>query len=77
MTQLQNLATHLLDGKSITPMEAKEVYGITRLAARIHEIRCFTKTEIRSELFHDEVGKRYAKYWLESGKRNLSRFLSA
>lgn len=70
MTQLGRLVEHLSEGKSITPLEAKEVYGITRLAARIHEARSYLNYPglIARELRTDEAGKRYTRYWAASPK---------
>lgn len=38
-TQCENLANHLRAGGTITPMEALDLFGIFRLAARIKELR--------------------------------------
>lgn len=38
-TQLKDLLNHLKKRKSITSMEAINIYGITRLSARIFELR--------------------------------------
>lgn len=60
MSQLQSLARHLSKGKSISPVEAKEVYGITRLAARVHDLQPYGW--VVSTLHRDEAGKKYARY---------------
>jgi hypothetical protein len=39
MTQTQQILTHLKDGKTITPLEALQLYGCLRLGARIFNIR--------------------------------------
>lgn len=63
MTQLKRLAAHLGSGKHITPLEAKEVYGISRLAARVWDLNSiFLYPIVDRELRKDEAGKRYARY---------------
>lgn len=41
MTEPQNkqIRAHLMSGKSLTPLEALNLYGCFRLASRIHEIK--------------------------------------
>ena len=39
ITQLQNIEQHLVEGKTITPIEALNLYGCFRLAARISDLR--------------------------------------
>ena len=62
MTESQNIkiVKHLLSGKSITPMEALNLYGCFRLAARISDLRD-KGYNIRMELT-EANGKRFAKY---------------
>lgn len=38
-SQLNKVKAHLLNGKSITPIEALNLYGTFRLASRIHTLR--------------------------------------
>jgi len=38
-TQKMLIARHLLTGKAITRGEAQDLYGIARLAPRIHELK--------------------------------------
>lgn len=54
---------HLKERSTITPMEALTVYGIFRLAPRIHELRR-DGHKIQTILREDSVGKRYAQYKL-------------
>ena len=61
-TQLVMLAEHLGSGMSISPAEAKEVYGISRLAPRIGELRDRTGAFIQAVLHKDPTGKRYTRY---------------
>jgi hypothetical protein len=39
MTQTQQILNHLQEGKSITPLEALQLYGCLRLGARIYNIK--------------------------------------
>ena len=39
MTQIQRILNHLESGKTITTLNAFNELGITRLAARIHELK--------------------------------------
>lgn len=38
-TQNKQIKAHLLSGKSLTPLEALNLYGCFRLAARIHQLK--------------------------------------
>lgn len=64
MRQVDEIRQALLNGKSITPLDALRDYGCFRLAARIDELRrqgyCIT-TE-----FAHRNGKKYASYRLIS-----------
>lgn len=55
--------THLERNRTISPLEAFGVYGITRLAARIHELRVAGYGITRS-MNRDAAGKPYARYML-------------
>ncbi len=59
--QRHAILQHLKDHKSITPLDALQLYGCFRLAARINELRdeCRIDTEIEKR-----NGKRYARYVL-------------
>jgi hypothetical protein len=46
-------------------MEAMVTYGITRLAARIHDLRS-SGYAIEKEMRRDAAGKPYARYHLEA-----------
>lgn len=52
-----------MSGKSISPAEAKEVFGIRRLAARILELKR-EGVPIQQTLKADPMGVRYARYQL-------------
>jgi hypothetical protein len=64
MRQVDEIRQALLDGKSITPLDALRDYGCFRLAARIDQLRkqgyCIT-----TEFAHRD-GKKYASYRLIS-----------
>lgn len=63
--QTARLLAHLEESGSISWSEAQTVHGITRLAARIFELRQ-AGHEIRSEDRADEAGQRYVRYYLLS-----------
>lgn len=65
MTQKDRLLKHLLSGRSITPLEALGLYGIFRLAARVHDLKA-QGHKIRTEIRYDPAGKPYARYKLVS-----------
>lgn len=62
-TQKEDVLKHLTAGKTITPAKALTVYGITRLAARIYELKR-DGHDIISRLKEDEKGRAYAEYRL-------------
>jgi hypothetical protein len=71
MSQLRKLALHLGRGKSITPMEAKQVYGIERLAARVYDLNGLWHSPllmVEAERRVDEAGRRYTSYWASWSK---------
>lgn len=71
MTQTQTVLRHLESRGSISPMEAMVTYGIYRLAADIHRLR-EAGHGIDTEIKHDEVGHKYARYvylYDSAGKR--------
>lgn len=61
MTQNQMLLRHFKRKKTISSFEALLVYGITRLASRIDELRQ-QGYQIETIMKKDENGKRYARY---------------
>lgn len=64
MTQTDSILNHLLSGKSITPIEALNLYGCFRLGARINELRgCGYEIETKI----NRLGKKYATYRLTCG----------
>lgn len=61
--QDRTVLAHLKQGKPITPMKALVVYGLSRLAAQIHNIRKAGFT-VDVNILQDEVGHKYASYTL-------------
>lgn len=62
--QTANILNHLRSA-TITPLEALNLYGCFRLAARIHDIRKMGY-DVRTGSLETESGKRVAVYSLES-----------
>ena len=63
-TQKANVRAWLLKGRSITPLEALNRFGIFRLAAVVHELRD-EGMDIITEKFQVSPKKRVAKYYLK------------
>ena len=61
--QTRKVLGHIEQHGSISPLEAFGVYRITRLAARINEIRD-AGVEIVTTMKQDAAGQRYASYSL-------------
>lgn len=59
--QVDLLADHLRRHKSISPAEAKQVYGIERLAARMLDLKGVVN--YRAETRRDAMGKKYTRYF--------------
>jgi hypothetical protein len=57
---------HLKANKSVSPMEALIVYGISRLASCIHEIRRKAGYNVECVINQDDAGHKYARYSLAS-----------
>lgn len=75
MTQTERVIKHLKEYGSITPLEAIREYGITRLGARIWDLRDLgydieTQTETSKNRFGDKTS--YAKYVLKGGVINVN-----
>lgn len=62
-TQVDLVRKHLRDGKSITPVIANAVYGISRLSSVIEDLR-HEGLEIDTVMKRDEMGKQYGEYRL-------------
>jgi hypothetical protein len=63
-TQKANVRAWLLNGNTITPLEALNKFGIFRLAAVVHELRD-EGLDIITEKFQVSPKKRVAKYYLK------------
>ena len=61
-TQAGRILEHLLAGNRITALEALELFGCFRLAARIHELRR-DGWRIEERTVETPSGKRVAEYW--------------
>jgi hypothetical protein len=62
MTQTQQILKHLEKGNKLTSLEALQLFGCFRLAARVQELRDVGR-DIKSQLVKIN-GKRIAEYWL-------------
>lgn len=69
-SQKQRILEHLQSKRSITPLEALELYGCLSLAQRIQELRD-SGYSIDTELETISSGKRFAKYTLTSFRPTL------
>ncbi len=67
MTQTDRVLKHLRTHGPITPFEALMVYRITRLAARIYELRA-RGLNVVARIKKDATGARYTEYRLEAEK---------
>lgn len=61
--QTQTVLLHLIDRRSITPVEAATVYKVRSLSSRISELKK-TGISIKRMYLTDGAGQRYAKYYL-------------
>lgn len=64
----RKVLAHLFRRGSISPIEAQVSYGLTRLAAAVHELRN-SGYPIRTDLKKDEAGHRYARYRMQQALR--------
>tara|TARA_R100000458_G_scaffold58218_1_gene65808 strand:- start:233 stop:499 length:267 start_codon:yes stop_codon:yes gene_type:complete len=70
VTQKEKVKEHLEGGKSITPMDALEMFGCFRLAAIICNLREEEGMRIDTELVTNRYGTKYAKYTLVKSSIN-------
>lgn len=63
MTQADLILDYLKSGRSITPLEALNLFGVFRLSGRILELR-EAGYPIETEIIH-ENGKHFASYFLK------------
>ena len=62
-SQTDRILEYMLQGHSITPLEALAMYGCSRLAARIADIRAKGYL-VYSEFITTSSGKRIKRYYL-------------
>lgn len=70
-SQCSKILAVLLDGRSITPLEALNLCGCFRLAARIHDLRD-RGNDIITETITTNSGKKVASYRLASRQYKLA-----
>ena len=63
-TQVERILAHLLSGGSITALEALDLYGCSRLAARIGDIRALGYL-VHAEMVTLDNSKRVARYRID------------
>ena len=69
MSQTQSILNYLQQGKSITPLEAFDLFKCMRLGARIWDLKKAGHV-IESDLVYDERSKKhYEQYWINQEKQ--------
>ena len=63
-SQRKQIQEWLTSGKSITPIQALEMFGCFRLSAIIYILKYDYGMPIKTEMVYEDGGKRYAKYYL-------------
>ena len=63
-SQRKNIKNWLLCGKSITPIEALQMFGAFRLSAIIFVLKNEHDMNIRTDMIYESNGRRYARYTL-------------
>lgn len=63
-SQKERILEHLLSGKSISPLEALNLYGCLRLGARIADIKGEGYLIYKEMVKDPKTGKRYAQYYM-------------
>jgi hypothetical protein len=61
--QCQQVLSHLQSGRPITALEALNLYGIFRLASRIHDLKKHG-VEIQSRDVETNTGKKVSQYYV-------------
>lgn len=64
-SQRKQVRNWLMKGKSITPIEALQMFGAFRLSAIIFVLKNEYDMPIETEMVYEPNGKRYAKYYLK------------
>jgi hypothetical protein len=65
MSQTDKILKFLLEGHSLTPMQALKKFGTWALSSRISEIRAMNQYNVKSELIKLKSGKHVSKYSIE------------
>ena len=65
MSQNEMVRLHLEKYGSLSQAEARQIYNVNRLSARVLDLRA-KGLAIKSEIRTDPVGRRYARYFLEA-----------
>jgi hypothetical protein len=69
MSQKQSILNYLQQGKSITPLEAFDLFKCMRLGARIWDLKQ-AGYDVKEELVHDQRSKKhFSKYWINQEKQ--------
>lgn len=69
MTQVESIRAHLESGRELTPLDALNLYGCMRLAARIDELR---HAGLDVETLTERRGRKaFARYRLRRGQMGL------
>lgn len=63
-TQKDKILDYLMEGHSLTPLEALNLFGTLRLGARIADIRSEGYIVYTAMVKDERTGKRYAQYSL-------------
>lgn len=63
MSQNETILNHMRTHKDITSIEAINLYGVTRLAARISELKARGHNIAKEDIRKKSI--RYSRYWLE------------
>ena len=69
-SQNKQIKAWLESGKSITPMDALNLFGSFRLGARIFDLKNDYGMNIKTEMV-EENGKRFARYSLEKDEDRI------
>jgi len=66
MTQCERILAYLKSGRTITSMQAFNLFEVTRLPDRVRDLRKNGVT-VYSRMIKLQSGKRCAQYWIHAG----------